>query len=177
MIAFISIPITDVIIISGGLLIFLFIHFNYSEISLVNRIKLSNLTKEETEDVCLFIIEQLSQEYQVVNPKFEITNYKENEINTVRYYNDRTLAFFCGVNNKISLQIETFKEEDCSFSDMVGCIAHEFQHYLDCLSFETPEQWSLAYEKNVNYYEYKANRFASKKLKKLSKILLKTTLK
>ena len=139
----------------------------------INWTKLHELTHEETEDVCLFIIEQLSQEYQVINPKFEITNYKENEINTVRYYNDRTLAFFCGVNNKISLQIETFKEEDCSFSDMVGCIAHEFQHYLDCLSFETPEQWSLAYEKNVNYYEYKANRFASKKLKKLSKILLK----
>ncbi len=139
----------------------------------INWTKLHELTHEETEDVCLFIIEQLSQEYQVINPKFEITNYKENEINTVRYYNNRTLAFFCGVNNKISLQIETFKEEDCSFSDMVGCIAHEFQHYLDCLSFETPEQWSLAYEKNVNYYEYKANRFASKKLKKLSKILLK----
>ncbi len=139
----------------------------------INWTKLHELTHEETEDVCLFIIEQLSQEYQVINPKFEITNYKENEINTVRYYNDRTLAFFCGVNNKISLQIETFKEEDCSFSDMVGCIAHEFQHYLDRLSFETPEQWSLAYEKNVNYYEYKANRFASKKLKKLSKILLK----
>ena len=139
----------------------------------INWIKLHELTYQETEDVCLFIIEQLSQEYQVVNPKFEITNYKENEINTVRYYNNRTLAFFCGVNNKISLQIETFKEEDCSFSDMVGCIAHEFQHYLDRLSFETPEQWSLAYEKNVSYYEYKANRFATKKLKKLSKILLK----
>ena len=50
---------------------------------------------------------------------------------------------------------------------------HEFQHYLDRLSFDTPEQWSLTYEKNVNYYEYKANRFASKKLKKLSKMLLK----
>ena len=109
--------------------------------------------------------------------KITIFTYKENEINTVRYYNDRTLAFFCGVNNKISLQIETFKEEDCSFSGMVGCIAHEFQHYLDRLSFETPEQWSLAYEKNVNYYEYKANRFASKKQKKLSKMLLKTAFK
>lgn len=143
----------------------------------INWIKLDELTHQETEDVCLFIIEQLSQEYRVINPKFEITNYKENEINTVKYYNDGTLAFFCGVNNKISLQIETFKKEGCSFSDMVGCIAHEFQHYLDRLSFETPEQWSLAYEKNVYYYEYKANRFASKKLKKLSKMLLKTAFK
>ena len=143
----------------------------------INWTKLHELTHKETEDICLFIIEQLSQEYRVINPEFEITNYKENEIDTVRYYNDRTLAFFCGVNNKISLQIETFKKEGCSFSEMVGCIAHEFQHYLDRLSFETPEQWSLAYEKNVNYYEYKANRFASKKLKKLSKMLLKTPLK
>ena len=143
----------------------------------INWTKLHELTHKETEDICLFIIEQLSQEYRVINPKFEITNYKENEINTVKYYNDGTLAFFCGVNNKISLQIETFKKEGCSFSEMVGCIAHEFQHYLDRLSFETPEQWSLAYEKNVNYYEYKANRFASKKLKKLSKMLLKTPLK
>ena len=143
----------------------------------INWIKLDELTHKETEDVCLLIIDQLSQEYRVINPEFEITNYEENEINTVKYYNDRTLAFFCGVNNKISLQIKTFKEECCSFSDMVGCIAHEFQHYLDRLSFETPEQWSLAYEKNVNYYEYKANRFASKKLKKLSKMLLKTPLK
>ena len=143
----------------------------------INWTKLHELTHKETEDICLFIIEQLSQEYRVINPEFEITNYKENEIDTVRYYNDRTLAFFCGVNNKISLQIETFKEEGYSFSDMIGCIAHEFQHYLDRLSFETPEQWSLAYEKNVNYYEYKANRFASKKLKKLSKMLLKTAFK
>ena len=143
----------------------------------INWTKLHELTHKETEDICLFIIEQLSQEYRVINPEFEITNYKENEIDTVRYYNDRTLAFFCGVNNKISLQIETFKEEGYSFSDMIGCIAHEFQHYLDRLSFDTPEQWSLAYEKNVSYYEYKANRFASKKLKKLSKMLLKTPLK
>ena len=161
------------------ILVVLGIIINYysSPKRLINWIKLHELTHEETEDVCLFIIEQLSQEYRVINPKFEITNYKENEINTVKYYNDGTLAFFCGVNNKISLQIETFKEEGCSFSDMVGCIAHEFQHYLDRLSFETPEQWSLAYEKNVNYYEYKANRFASKKLKKLSKMLLKTAFK
>ena len=143
----------------------------------INWIKLHELTLQETEDVCLLIIKQLSQEYRVINPKFEITNYEENEINTVKYYNDRTLAFFCGVNNKISLQIETFKEEGCSFSDMVGSIAHEFQHYLDRLSFETPEQWFLAYEKNVNYYEYKANRFASKKLKRLTKNLLLDGLK
>tara|TARA_B110000046_G_scaffold176616_1_gene202473 strand:+ start:1537 stop:2049 length:513 start_codon:yes stop_codon:yes gene_type:complete len=137
----------------------------------INWIKLHELTHQETEDICHFIIEQLSQEYRVINPEFEITNYEESEINSVKYNNGLTLAFFCGVNNKISLQIETFKEEGCSFSSMVGCIAHEFQHYLDSLSFETPEQWSLAYEKNVNYYEYKANSFASKKLKKLSKLL------
>ena len=108
----------------------------------INCIKLHELTHQETEDIGHFIIEHLSQEYRVINPEFEITNYEESEINSIRYYNGLTLAFFCGVNNKISLQIKTFKEECCSFSDMVGCIAHEFQHYLDCLSFKTPEQWS-----------------------------------
>ena len=177
MLAFISIPITDVIIISGGLLIFLFIHFNYSEISLVNRIKLSNLTKEETSDICNYIIEKLSVEYRVINPKFTITNYKEDEINAIKYSNSRTLAIFFGENNQISLQFKVLIEEGCTFSDMIDCIAHEFQHYLDRLSFETPEQWFLAYEKNVNYYEYKANRFASKKLKRLTKNLLLDGLK
>lgn len=131
----------------------------------INWIKLNELTHQETEDVCLYIIEELSQEYRVNNPKFEITDYEENEINTLKYYNGLTLAFFCGVHNKISLQIETLKQEGYSFSNMVGCIAHEFQHYLDSLSFDTPEHWSLAYEKNINYYEYKANSFSSKKLK------------
>ena len=94
MMAFISIPITDVIIISGGLLFFLFIHFNYSEIRLVNRIKLSNLTEEETSDICNYIIEKLSLEYRVINPKFTIINYKEDEINAIKYSNSRTLAIF-----------------------------------------------------------------------------------
>ena len=74
--------------------------------------------------------------------------------------------------NKISLQLKVLIEEGCSLSDMIECIAHEFQHYLDAMSFDTPKQWMSAYEKNVNYYEFKANRFASKKLKKLLKIFL-----
>ena len=72
----------------------------------INCIKLHELTHQETEDVCLFIIEELSQEYCVNNPKFEITDYKEKEINAVRYTNGSTLAFFCGEKSKISLQIE-----------------------------------------------------------------------
>ena len=143
----------------------------------INWIKLNELTHQETEDVCLFIIEGLSQEYCVNNPKFEITDYKEKEINAVRYTNGSTLAFFCGEKSKISLQIETLKQESCSFSDMVDCIAHEFQHYLDRLSFETSDQWLSAYKKNINYYEFKANKFASKKLKSLAKKLLPESLK
>lgn len=177
MIAFISIPITDLIIISGLLVLFLFIHFNYSEIRLINRIKLSDLTKEEISDICNYIIKRLSLEYCVINPKFTITNYKEDEINAIKYLNCRTLALFFGENNQISLQFKVLIEEGCTFSDMIDCIAHEFQHYLDRLSFETPEQWFLAYEKNVNYYEYKANRFASKKLKRITKNLLLDGLK
>jgi hypothetical protein len=140
------------------------IDYNSSPKRVINWIKLNELTHQETEDVCLFIIEGLSQEYRVNNPKFEITDYKEKEINAVRYTNGSTLAFFCGEKSKISLQIETLKQESCSFSDMVDCIAHEFQHYLDRLSFETPDQWLSAYKKNINYYEFKANKFASKKL-------------
>ena len=86
-------------------------------------------------------------------------------------------SIFFGENNQISLQFKVLIEEGCTFSDMIYCIAHEFQHYLDRLSFETPEQWFLAYEKNVNYYEYKANRFASKKLKRLTKNVLLDGLK
>lgn len=177
MMAFISIPITDVIIISGGLLFFLFIHFNYSEIRLVNRIKLSNLTEEETSDICNYIIEKLSLEYRVINPKFTIINYKEDEINAIKYSNSRTLAIFFGENNQISLQFKVLIEEGCTFSDMIDCIAHEFQHYLDRLSFETSDQWLSAYKKNINYYEFKANKFASKKLKRLTKNLLRDSLK
>ena len=175
--AFISIPITDVIIISGGLLFFLFIHFNYSEIRLVNRIKLSNLTEEETSDICNYIIEKLSLEYRVINPKFTIINYKEDEINAIKYSNSRTLAIFFGENNQISLQFKVLIEEGCTFSDMIDCIAHEFQHYLDRLSFETSDQWLSTYKKNINYYEFKANKFASKKLKRLTKNLLRDSLK
>ena len=177
MIAFISIPVTDVIIISGGLLLFLFIHFNYSEISLVNRIKLSDLTKEEATDICNYIIEILSQDYRVIKPKFVITNYKQYDIDVIKYSNGRTLAFFSGKNNQISLQLKVLIEEGCTLCDMIDCIAHEFQHYLDRLSFETSDQWLSAYKKNINYYEFKANKFASKKLKRLTKNLLLDGLK
>ncbi len=177
MIAFISIPITDLIIISGLLVLFLFIHFNYSEISLVNRIKLSDLTKEEATDICNYIIEILSQDYRVIKPKFVITNYKQYDIDVIKYSNGRTLAFFSGKNNQISLQLKVLIEEGCTLCDMIDCIAHEFQHYLDRLSFETSDQWLSAYKKNINYYEFKANKFASKKLKRLTKNLLLDGLK
>jgi len=172
MIAFISIPITDLIIISGLLVLFLVIHFNYSDIKLVNRIKLSDLTEEEATDICNYIIEILSQDYRVINPKFVITNYKQDDVDVIKYSNGRTLAFFSGKNNQISLQLKVLIEEGCTLCDMIDCIAHEFQHYLDRLSFETSDQWLSAYKKNINYYEFKANKFASKKLKRLTKNLL-----
>ena len=172
MIAFISIPITDLIIISGLLVLFLVIHFNYSDIKLVNRIKLSDLTEEEATDICNYIIEILSQDYRVINPKFVITNYKQDDVDVIKYSNGRTLAFFSGKNNQISLQLKVLIEEGCTLCDMIDCIAHEFQHYLDRLSFETSDQWLSAYKKNINYYEFKANKFASKKLKGLTKNLL-----
>ena len=177
MIAFISIPITDLIIISGLLVLFLIIHFNYSDIKLVNRIKLSDLTEEEATDICNYIIEILSQDYRVINPKFVITNYKQDDIDVIKYSNGRTLAFFSGKNNQISLQLKVLIEEGCTLCDMIDCIAHEFQHYLDRLSFETSDQWLSAYKKNINYYEFKANKFASKKLKRLTKNLLLDGLK
>tara|TARA_B100000497_G_scaffold104879_1_gene120833 strand:- start:164 stop:703 length:540 start_codon:yes stop_codon:yes gene_type:complete len=177
MIAFISIPITDLIIISGLLVLFLVIHFNYSDIKLVNRIKLSDLTEEEATDICNYIIEILSQDYRVINPKFVITNYKQDDVDVIKYSNGRTLAFFSGKNNQISLQLKVLIEEGCTLCDMIDCIAHEFQHYLDRLSFETSDQWLSAYKKNINYYEFKANKFASKKLKRLTKNLLLDGLK
>jgi hypothetical protein len=149
-----------------------FIHYYFSPIKLINKIKLSDLTQEDTSYICNYIIEVLSQEYSVAYPKFEITNYREDEIDSVKYSNNRTLAFFSGDINKISLQFEVLIQEGSSLSDMIDCIAHEFQHYLDSLSFETSDQWFTAYKKNVDYYEYKANRFASKKLKKLVENML-----
>ena len=75
MIAYISIPITDLIIIFGGLSAFLLLHFCFSETKVINMIhKLDDLTEEEATDVCNYIIEILSQEYRVINPKFVITN-------------------------------------------------------------------------------------------------------
>ena len=87
------------------------------------------------------------------------------------------MAFFSGKNNQISLQFKVFIEEGYTLCDMIDCIAHEFQHYLDRLSFETSDQWLSAYKKNINYYEFKANKFASKKLKNLAKNLLLESLK
>jgi len=171
MLAYISIPDTDLMIIFGGLLFLLFDYYS-SNTRIVNSVKLGDLTQEEVLDLCNYFIERLSQEYSVNIPTFEITNYKEDDLNVVRYSNGRTLAYFTGEENKISLQLKVLIEEGCSLSDMIECIAHEFQHYLDAMSFDTPKQWMSAYEKNVNYYEYKANRFASKKLKKLLKNFL-----
>mgnify|MGYP001127724637 CR=1 FL=1 len=176
--AYISIPITDLIIIFGGLLAFLLLHFCFSEIKVINMIqKLDDLTEEEATDICNYIIEILSQDYRVINPKFVITNYKQDEIDIIKYSNGRTLAFFSGKNNLISLQLKVLIEEGCTLCDMIDCIAHEFQHYLDRLSFETSDQWLSAYKKNINYYEFKANKFASKKLKRLTKNLLRDSLK
>ena len=178
MIAYISIPITDLIIIFGLLLAFLLLHFCFSETKVINMIyKLDDLTEEEATDICNYIIEILSQEYRVINPKFVITNYKQDEIDIIKYSNGRTLAFFSGKNNLISLQLKVLIEEGCTLCDMIDCIAHEFQHYLDRLSFETSDQWLSAYKKNINYYEFKANKFASKKLKRLTKNLLLNGLK
>ena len=178
MIAYISIPITDLIIIFGLLLAFLLLHFCFSETKVINMIyKLDDLTEEEAKDICNYIIEILSQEYRVINPKFVITNYKQDEIDIIKYSNGRTLAFFSGKNNLISLQLKVLIEEGCTLCDMIDCIAHEFQHYLDRLSFETSDQWLSAYKKNINYYEFKANKFASKKLKRLTKNLLRDSLK
>ncbi|MDC1465867.1 hypothetical protein N8387_09350 [Polaribacter sp.] len=178
MIAYISIPITDLIIIFGLLLAFLLLHFCFSETKVINMIyKLDDLTEEEATDICNYIIEILSQEYRVINPKFVITNYKQDEIDIIKYSNGRTLAFFSGKNNLISLQLKVLIEEGCTLCDMIDCIAHEFQHYLDRLSFETSDQWLSAYKKNINYYEFKANKFASKKLKRLTKNLLRDSLK
>ncbi|MDC1104511.1 hypothetical protein OAS45_02685 [Polaribacter sp.] len=178
MIAYISIPITDLIIIFGLLLALLLLHFCFSETKVINMIyKLDDLTEEEATDICNYIIEILSQEYRVINPKFVITNYKQDEIDIIKYSNGRTLAFFSGKNNLISLQLKVLIEEGCTLCDMIDCIAHEFQHYLDRLSFETSDQWLSAYKKNINYYEFKANKFASKKLKRLTKNLLRDSLK
>ena len=178
MIAYISIPITDLIIIFGLLLAFLLLHFCFSETKEINMIyKLDDLTEEEATDICNYIIEILSQEYRVINPKFVITNYKQDEIDIIKYSNGRTLAFFSGKNNLISLQLKVLIEEGCTLCDMIDCIAHEFQHYLDRLSFETSDHWLSAYKKNINYYEFKANKFASKKLKRLTKNLLRDSLK
>lgn len=173
MIAYISIPNTDLIIIFGGLLAFLLLHFCFSEIKVINMIqKLDDLTEEEATDICNYIIEILSQDYRVIKPKFVITNYKEDEIDSIRYSDGRTLAFFSGLNNQISLQLKVLIEEGGTLCDMIDCIAHEFQHYLDRLSFENSDQWNSAYKKNIKYYEFKANKFASKKLKNLAKKLL-----
>ena len=178
MIAYISIPITDLIIIFGLLLAFLLLHFCFSETKVINMIhKLDDLTEEEATDICNYIIEILSQEYRVINPKFVITNYKQDEIDIIKYSNGRTLAFFSGKNNLISLQLKVLIEEGYTLCDIIDCIAHEFQHYLDRLSFETSDQWLSAYKKNINYYEFKANKFASKKLKRLTKNLLRDSLK
>ena len=95
---------TDFFILHILVVLGIIINYYSSPKRVINWLKLNKLTHEQSEEICLFIIEELSQEYRVVNPKFEITNYEENEINTVKYYNDGTLAFFCGVNNKISLQ-------------------------------------------------------------------------
>ena len=178
MIAYISIPITDLIIIFGGLLAFLLLHFCFSETKVLNMIhKLDDLTEEEATDTCNYIIEILSQDYRVIKPKFVITNYKEDEIDAIQYSNGKTLAFFSGKKNLISLQFIVLIEEGYTLCDMIDCIAHEFQHYLDRLSFETSDQWLSAYKKNINYYEFKANKFALKKLKTLSKKLLLKSLK
>jgi len=168
----------DLIIIFGLLLAFLLLHFCFSETKVINMIyKLDDLTEEEATDICNYIIEILSQDYRVINPKFVITNYKQDEIDIIKYSNGRTLAFFSGKNNLISLQLKVLIEEGCTLCDMIDCIAHEFQHYLDRLSFETSDQWLSAYKKNINYYEFKANKFASKKLKRLTKNLLRDSLK
>jgi len=159
-------------------LAFLLLHFCFSETKVINMIyKLDDLTEEEATDICNYIIEILSQDYRVINPKFVITNYKQDEIDIIKYSNGRTLAFFSGKNNLISLQLKVLIEEGCTLCDMIDCIAHEFQHYLDRLSFETSDQWLSAYKKNINYYEFKANKFASKKLKRLTKNLLRDSLK
>ena len=102
MIAYISIPVTDLIIIFGGLLAFLFLHFCFSETKVINMMyKLDDLTEEEATDICNYVIEILSKEYNVVLPRFEITDYKENEIDTVKYSNGRTLDIFWGEKNQI----------------------------------------------------------------------------
>ena len=80
---------TEFFILHILVVLWIIIDYYSSPKRVINWIKLHELTLQETEDVCLLIIEQLSQEYRVINPKFEITNYEENEINTVKYYKDR----------------------------------------------------------------------------------------
>lgn len=161
-----------IIFLSVSILLLVLEEYFLSPIRIINKIKLDEVTQEEASEVCNYILETLSQEYGVVSPTFEITNYKQDELNVVKYSNGRTLAFFCGEDNKVSLQFEVLVEEACTFSDMIDCISHEFQHYLDAISFETPQDWFAAYKNNVSYYEYKANKFASKKSKKLVKNLM-----
>lgn len=166
------------IIIGVLIIVYIIVEIYFSPIRLVNKyIKLRDLSKEEVEIFCNYFIEILSQEYDLENPRFEITNLKDEEINYVKYNNNKVLGFFSGGDHvKISIQLNVIVEENLSFTKMVNLIAHEFQHYLDYMSFNTNAQWELAYSANVKYYEFKANIFASKKVKRLVKKFLNEVL-
>jgi len=52
---------------------------------------------------------------------------------------------------------------------MIDCIAHEFQHYLDHLSFENSDQWNSAYKKTLNTMNLKPINLLQKNLKPCKK--------
>jgi hypothetical protein len=131
---------------------------------------ISDMDKDELEEILSWSLETLSEEYGVEVPK-----YKVGKLNDPKYgrgippkegYVDGAI-YVCDLDLIVINQ--DYPKFGRTLNDLLETICHEFQHYMDKLSMGDWKKWSKTYEENVDYYEMKAIQFGESKSKELLK--------
>lgn len=124
------------------------------------KLKLVNMGDQEMEEIGVYVMNKLSGDYNVETPKFQLGTLKGT--NTIGNPSGDVAASYVGQIDMIVLDPNIMRNHDLLVEDLFGYLAHEFQHYLDKLELGDSKKWEKEYEKNVEYYELKADNFMNK---------------
>jgi len=144
----------------------------FDPIKNTSKLKLVNMDDVEMEEIGVYVMDKLSGDYNVSTPKFQLGTLKGT--NTMGNPSGDVAASYLGQIDMIVLDPNIMRNYDLLVEDLFGYLAHEFQHYLDKLELGDSKKWEKEYEKNVEYYELKADNFMNKTKFELVKSYVKS---
>lgn len=136
------------------------------------KLKLANMDDVEMDEIGHYVMDKLSNDYNVPTPKFKLGTLKGSNI--MGNVKGDIAGSYLGELDMIVLDPDIMRGNGLIVEDLFGVLTHEFQHYLDKLELGDYKKWEKEYEKNMEFYELKADDFMNKTKFELVKSYVKS---